>query len=131
MIKMKNLNLLFVLCLLLVYVSPALAGDTTCIDEVKTVVEINKCAEKIVLQGEIKAKRELKRIEKKYKKEMGEFVEVLMADWVRYKATLCSFERNLATKGQASGGPSIDEQKVFIKCWAREDGHMETVLNKY
>lgn len=114
-------------------ISPALAHDTTCIDNARTNKEVDECGNQLVPPKERRIESEFDRLLKKYDndKRMKEYISFTERTWNNYFNILCNFEGAAAANGQTKGQLPVEANKVYLKCFIREFDQIESVLSKY
>jgi len=110
-----------------------LAQETTCIDQAKTNIEVNKCGDQLVTPREAKVDNEFNRLSDKFKNNNGmqEMLRLSKQSWNNYRNIICNLEGAAAAGGQTSKPLPVEANKAFLRCVVRTLEEMEAVLGKY
>ncbi len=111
----------------------AQAQVPNCIDDAKSVHEVDQCSAPLIKHVEDRVESEYKRLSQKFtgNEKMQEMIKTSRQNWDHYRNNQCVMEASAATGNYAVKPLSLEANKIYFKCMLRTFGEMKSSLEKF
>jgi len=131
--KFKFIIMTIVICLLAFAVcSTSIAQEPPCVENARTVAELNECGDAVVPAIDDEINRQFDQLLRLYAndKEMLYVIEQAKASWFAYRNLFVNFVGAHAGGGQVRGELPFDAEKAYLKAAIRISQEMTAALKE-